>query len=112
VVGRLGPQAVGQLEIAVEVTQAERARKRGQLVDERLRLGFGDGPRDLLRVEGVGDHRLGAELAHQPGLAGAARHPDHLVAAHRQPRQQLLAHRARRSSYQNLHRCLLPWLQR
>lgn len=93
VVGRLGPQAIGRLEVTIEVAHVERARQRGQLVDDRLRLRFGDRPCHLLRIERVGNDRLRSKRTHQLRLFGTAGHPHHLVTARRQARQQLPSHR-------------------
>jgi hypothetical protein len=61
VVGAVGPQPVGHREVAVEVAYVE-ACDRGQLVDDHVGLGLGDGVGDLLGIERVDDSRSGAEV--------------------------------------------------
>ena len=72
-------------------------RDRGELVDDHLGLGFGDGQRDRLGVEGVADHRPPAEVANQLLLGLAAGHAGDLVSAFDQAGEELPAERARRS---------------
>jgi hypothetical protein len=61
VIRPLGPQAVGQREIAIHVSQVQRSNC-GQLVDNHVRLRPAHGLRNLLGIKGVCDHRHSAEL--------------------------------------------------
>ena len=60
-IGALGPQPVGQREIAIEVTEVNRP-DRGQLMDDHVRPGSRHGLRDLIGIERVRDHRRRAKL--------------------------------------------------
>ena len=62
VVRALGPQAVGQREVAVEVTQVQGRWNRGQLMDDHLRPRPAHGLRDLIGIKRVRDHRHSAQL--------------------------------------------------
>ena len=62
-VGPLGPQTVGQREIAIEVTHVERLGNRGQLMDDHVRPRPRHGLRDLIGIKRVRDHRHSAQLA-------------------------------------------------
>ena len=75
----LGPQPVGLGEVALEVAQIERLRERGQLMEDHLRPRRADRGTDGVRVERIGDRRLGAELAHEVGALHAAGHARDVV---------------------------------
>src|SRR4029079_2487518 len=62
---------------------------------------------DLLRIERVRDHRLGAHLGDQVPIGLLVRHPDDLVPDGDQPWQELLAHHTRSASTEPLHLPLL-----
>jgi hypothetical protein len=67
VIRPLGPQAVGEREIAIEVAQVQPRWNRGQLMDHHLRPRPANGDRDLVGVERIRDHRHRAELSqHRP----------------------------------------------
>ena len=57
-----GSLAVGQCEIAIEVTRVQ-SPDRGQLIDDHLRLRPRHGLRDLTGIKRVRDHRHGAQIA-------------------------------------------------
>jgi hypothetical protein len=63
VVRALGPQTVGQREIAIQVTHVQRLFDRGQLMDDHVRPRPRDGLRDLIGIKRIRDHRHSAELA-------------------------------------------------
>ena len=60
-VGPFGPQAVGQREIAIEMTQVNRP-DRGQLMDDLVRRSLAHRLRDLIGIKRVRDHRHSAQL--------------------------------------------------
>jgi hypothetical protein len=62
VVRALGPQTGGQREIAIEVTQVQLFRNRGQLMDDHVWPRPAHGLRDLIGIERVCDRRHSAEL--------------------------------------------------
>jgi hypothetical protein len=67
IIGALGPQTVGQREIAIEVTQVQLLRNRGQLMDDHVRPRPAHGLRDLIGIERVRDRRHSAQLVeHRP----------------------------------------------
>jgi hypothetical protein len=103
VVGALGAQPVGHREVAVEVAGVHLA-DRGQLVDDRLRLGARYRLGHLVGRERVGDDRHSAHLAQHRLLGRAARHAVHLMPRRDQPRHQLPADRASRSCHKHSHR--------
>jgi hypothetical protein len=57
----LGTQAVGQREIAIEVTHVQGS-NRGQLMDDHVRPRAAHGLRDLVGIKRVRDHRHSAQL--------------------------------------------------
>jgi hypothetical protein len=66
VIRPLGTQAIGQREIAVEVTRVNRP-DRGQLVDDHVRPRAAHGLRDLSGIKRVRNHRHSAQLGeHRP----------------------------------------------
>ena len=58
----LGPQPGGQRESAIEVTQVQLFRNRGQLMDDHVRPRPAHGLRDLIGIKRVRDHRHSAQL--------------------------------------------------
>ena len=61
VVGALGPQAVGQREIAIEVPHVHLP-NRGQLMDDHVRPRPGHRLRNLIGIKRVRDHRHRTQL--------------------------------------------------
>src|SRR5215475_9702531 len=57
-----GSLAVGQREVAIEVTHVHSS-DRGQLMDDHLRPGPRHGLRDLIRIKRVRDRRHSAQIA-------------------------------------------------
>ena len=103
VIRPLGPQAVGQREIAIEMTWVKTARDRGQLMDDHVRPRPVHGLRDLIRIQRIGNHRRRPKLIEQSPVGLLAGHPNDLVPRGHQPRHQLLANRSRRASHKHLH---------
>jgi len=108
VIGARGPQAVGQGEVPVEVTQVQRS-DRGQLMDDHVGLHRTHSLRDLVGIERVGDHRHRAQLGEHRRIGLAARHAMHLMTSGSQTRHQVLSDRSGRSCHKHLHRQLL-WM--
>jgi hypothetical protein len=63
-VGAFGPQAVGQREIAIEVTRVKRTDRR-QLMDDHLRPRARHSLRHLIGIKGIRHHRHSAQLVEQ-----------------------------------------------
>jgi hypothetical protein len=76
----LGPQAVGQREVAIEMAHVERVRDRRQLMDDHVGLRGPDRFRDLVGIERVRHHGRCALLEEHRLLGFAARHSGDLVA--------------------------------
>jgi hypothetical protein len=106
VVGALGPQAVGEREISIEVTHVQCA-DRGQLMDDHVRPGLAHGLGDLIGIERVRDHRHSAQLAEHRLLGLVARHAMDLVTRLDQTWHQLLPNRSRRPCDEHSHDQLL-----
>ena len=102
VVSPLGPQAVGQREIAIEVTCVNRP-DRGQLVDDHVRLRPAHGLRDLIGIERVRDHRHRAQSVEHRLLGLAPRHAMNLMTGGNQQRHQVLPDRSGRSCHKHSH---------
>ncbi|HEY7622034.1 MAG TPA: hypothetical protein VH834_19845 [Solirubrobacteraceae bacterium] len=107
VIGAVGPQAVGQLEVAVGMPHVHRFGDRGQLVDDHVGLRPPHGLRDLIGIERLRDHRHGAQLLEHRPLGFAARQAMNLMARRDQPRHQRPPDRSRRSGYEHSHRQVL-----
>ena len=76
----LRAQAVGEREVAHDLARVQARRDRGQLMDDRLRTGGDDRAHHGVRIERVGDDRLGARRAQRLRALGRARHAGDLVA--------------------------------
>jgi hypothetical protein len=106
--GALRPQRVGTREPAVEVFQVRLAGESGHLVDDRLRLGPGDGVADGCRVEPVDRDRLGAQRPQLLHLLPASRRGRDPMAAHDQLGHEAGADRSRRTCNEDSHRSVPP----
>jgi hypothetical protein len=80
---------------------------RGQLMNDHLRLGAGNGIGDLIRIERVRDHRRSAQLGQQRAFRLAPCHAVNLMSRGNQTRQQLSSNRSRRSRHEHSHHQLL-----
>jgi hypothetical protein len=105
-VGPLGPQPVGQREIAIEMTHVQRS-DRGQLMDDHLGPRPAHRLRDLIGIERVRDHRHRAQLVEHRPLRLVTRHAMNLMTGGNQTRHQLPPDRSRRSRHEHSHRQLL-----
>ena len=112
VVGAFGAKPVRHREALVGVAQARQAGQRGELVDDRVRLGLDDRAHHRVVVERVEDDRLGTGLAERAGLLGRAGRADHGVAALEQDGDEPPAQGAGGARKEHLHfRSPFEWSQ-
>ena len=101
-------------KVTLRMTRVHRGGNRGQLVDDDVRLRAGHRLGDLIAIEGVGDHRHGAQLDEQRPLRRAARHAMDVMTRGDQARHKLPADRSRRSCHKYPHHRLssleVKWL--
>jgi hypothetical protein len=107
VIGALGPQAVGQLQVTIGMAHVHRLRNRGQLMNDRIRPRPDHRLRDLIGIKRVRDHRHRAQLVEYRPLGLATRHPMNLMTRRHQTRHQQLTNRSRRTCHKHSHHWLL-----